>query len=246
MRPGPRSGSSWPRGRRPSARRWPSRAASARCSRCPGRHEDLRGPGCRGPLAGPPTRAPWLRSATPCTRRASSPCAASSTSPWPTCSTSRPRLVAVCADVRDPGNAGTVIRCADAAGAGGVVLTGDSVDVYNGKTVRASVGSRLPPPRRGRARRGGHRRGAARGGADRPRRRRRRRDRPRRGRRLRPAARTARRGCSATRPGASPPSSPPWPTTGSGSRSTAAPSALNLATAAAVCLYASARAQRHS
>jgi TrmH family RNA methyltransferase len=54
---------------------------------------------------------------------------------------SRPRLVAVCADVRDPGNAGTVIRCADAAGAGGVVLTGDSVDLYNGKTVRASVGS---------------------------------------------------------------------------------------------------------
>ena len=53
----------------------------------------------------------------------------------------RPRLVAVCADVRDPGNAGTVVRCADAAGAGGVVLTGDSVDVYNGKAVRASAGS---------------------------------------------------------------------------------------------------------
>ena len=35
-----------------------------------------------------------------------------------------PRLLAVCADVRDPGNAGTVIRCADAAGARGVVLTG--------------------------------------------------------------------------------------------------------------------------
>lgn len=50
-------------------------------------------------------------------------------------------LVAVCADVRDPGNAGTVIRCADAAGAGGVVLTGQSVDPYNGKTVRATVGS---------------------------------------------------------------------------------------------------------
>ena len=52
-----------------------------------------------------------------------------------------PRLLAVCADVRDPGNAGTVIRCADAAGAGGVVLTGSSVDPYNGKAVRASVGS---------------------------------------------------------------------------------------------------------
>jgi RNA methyltransferase, TrmH family len=52
-----------------------------------------------------------------------------------------PGLLAVCADVRDPGNAGTVIRCADAAGAGGVVLAGSSVDPYNGKVVRASVGS---------------------------------------------------------------------------------------------------------
>ena len=53
----------------------------------------------------------------------------------------QPRLVALCADVRDPGNAGTVIRCADAAGADAVVLAGHSVDPYNQKTVRASVGS---------------------------------------------------------------------------------------------------------
>jgi len=52
-----------------------------------------------------------------------------------------PSLVALCADVRDPGNAGTVIRCADAAGADRVVLAGDSVDLYNPKTIRASVGS---------------------------------------------------------------------------------------------------------
>lgn len=51
------------------------------------------------------------------------------------------RLVAVCADVRDPGNAGVVIRCADAAGAAAVVLAGTSVDLYNGKCVRASAGS---------------------------------------------------------------------------------------------------------
>ena len=50
-------------------------------------------------------------------------------------------LVAICADIRDPGNAGTVIRCADAAGADGVVFAGHSVDAYNPKTVRASVGS---------------------------------------------------------------------------------------------------------
>jgi TrmH family RNA methyltransferase len=50
------------------------------------------------------------------------------------------RLVAVLADVRDPGNAGSVIRAADAAGADAVVFAGDSVDPYNGKAVRASVG----------------------------------------------------------------------------------------------------------
>nr|WP_182481477.1 RNA methyltransferase [Nocardioides immobilis] len=55
-------------------------------------------------------------------------------------------LLAICADVRDPGNAGTVIRCADAAGADGVVLAGDSVDAYNPKTVRASVGSLFHVP----------------------------------------------------------------------------------------------------
>jgi TrmH family RNA methyltransferase len=52
----------------------------------------------------------------------------------------RPGLLAVLADVRDPGNAGSVIRAADAAGADGVVFAGDSVDVYNGKVVRSSVG----------------------------------------------------------------------------------------------------------
>jgi RNA methyltransferase, TrmH family len=51
------------------------------------------------------------------------------------------RLLAICADVRDPGNAGTVIRTADAAGADAVVLAGHSVDPYNPKTVRSSVGS---------------------------------------------------------------------------------------------------------
>ena len=50
-------------------------------------------------------------------------------------------LVVICAEIRDPGNAGTVIRCADAFGADAVILSSDSVDVYNPKTVRASVGS---------------------------------------------------------------------------------------------------------
>ncbi len=50
-------------------------------------------------------------------------------------------LVVVCVDVRDPGNAGTVLRSADAAGARAVVLCASSVDLYNPKTVRASAGS---------------------------------------------------------------------------------------------------------
>lgn len=52
-----------------------------------------------------------------------------------------PSLVAVLAHARDPGNVGTVIRCADAAGVGGVVVTEASVDPYNPKAVRASAGS---------------------------------------------------------------------------------------------------------
>ena len=54
---------------------------------------------------------------------------------------SAPRLVAVLVDTRDPGNAGTIIRCADAAGADAVILAGDSVDPHGGKCVRATAGS---------------------------------------------------------------------------------------------------------
>jgi len=52
-----------------------------------------------------------------------------------------PRLVVILANVRDPGNAGTVLRTADAAGASGVVFSDASVDPYNSKCVRASAGS---------------------------------------------------------------------------------------------------------
>ena len=45
------------------------------------------------------------------------------------------------ADIKDPGNAGTVLRTADAAGAEAVIFAGDTVDPYNGKCVRASAGS---------------------------------------------------------------------------------------------------------
>jgi len=54
---------------------------------------------------------------------------------------SSPQLVAVLASVRDPGNAGTIVRTADAAGADAVLLTPASVDLYNPKCVRATTGS---------------------------------------------------------------------------------------------------------
>ena len=50
-------------------------------------------------------------------------------------------LVLVLHDVRDPGNAGTLVRSADASGASGVVFTGRSVDPFNSKTLRATAGS---------------------------------------------------------------------------------------------------------
>ncbi len=55
-------------------------------------------------------------------------------------------FVVVCVDVRDPGNAGAVIRVAHAAGAEGVVCCEGTVDPFNAKTVRASAGSVLHLP----------------------------------------------------------------------------------------------------
>jgi RNA methyltransferase, TrmH family len=55
-------------------------------------------------------------------------------------------LLVVMVDVRDPGNAGTVLRAADASGSALVVFAGDSVDPYNPKTVRASAGSLFHVP----------------------------------------------------------------------------------------------------
>jgi TrmH family RNA methyltransferase len=52
-----------------------------------------------------------------------------------------PRLAVALAELADPGNAGTVLRTADACGAGGVVFGAGSADPYGGKAVRASAGS---------------------------------------------------------------------------------------------------------
>jgi RNA methyltransferase, TrmH family len=58
----------------------------------------------------------------------------------------RPATIVVCVDLRDPGNAGTVLRSAEASGAGGVVCCDGTVDMYNPKTVRASAGSLFHVP----------------------------------------------------------------------------------------------------
>lgn len=57
-----------------------------------------------------------------------------------------PRLLVVLTNVRDPGNAGTVIRGADAAGADAVIIGSSSVDAYNPKVVRSAVGSHFHVP----------------------------------------------------------------------------------------------------
>ena len=55
-----------------------------------------------------------------------------------------PMLVLV--ELQDPGNAGTLVRVAEAAGCAGVVLTERSVDLYNPKSVRATAGSLFRVP----------------------------------------------------------------------------------------------------
>ena len=57
-----------------------------------------------------------------------------------------PALVVVASNVQDPGNAGAIIRAAEAGGATGVVVAGESADAWSWKALRASMGStfRLP------------------------------------------------------------------------------------------------------
>jgi RNA methyltransferase, TrmH family len=57
-----------------------------------------------------------------------------------------PKLVAVAVETSDPGNAGTLIRLADAMGADAFILAGDGVDPYNAKCLRASAGSIFSVP----------------------------------------------------------------------------------------------------
>lgn len=64
----------------------------------------------------------------------------------PLASAAAATFVVVCVDVRDPGNLGTVLRSAEAAGAEAVVCCGGTVDLYNPKTVRASAGSLFHVP----------------------------------------------------------------------------------------------------
>lgn len=57
-----------------------------------------------------------------------------------------PRTVVVCVGLQDPGNLGTVVRTAHAAGVDAVLITTGSVDIYNGKVLRSTVGSLFHVP----------------------------------------------------------------------------------------------------
>jgi TrmH family RNA methyltransferase len=50
-------------------------------------------------------------------------------------------LIVFCVEVQDPGNLGTIVRTADAVGASGIILSRGTVDLYNGKTIRSTMGS---------------------------------------------------------------------------------------------------------
>ena len=58
----------------------------------------------------------------------------------------KPKLVVLLSQIRDPGNAGTVLRAADAAGADAVIFSSGSVDIYNPKVVRSTTGSMFHLP----------------------------------------------------------------------------------------------------
>ncbi len=59
---------------------------------------------------------------------------------------SRNPLLVVCAGIQDPGNLGTIIRSADAAGASGILLSKGTVELYNQKVIRATMGSLFHVP----------------------------------------------------------------------------------------------------
>lgn len=50
-------------------------------------------------------------------------------------------LIVFCVEVQDPGNLGTIVRTADAVGGCGIILSRGTVDLYNGKTIRSTMGS---------------------------------------------------------------------------------------------------------
>lgn len=58
----------------------------------------------------------------------------------------KPSHIIVCENLQDPGNLGTIIRCGEGAGITGVIMTKNTVDIYNPKTIRSTMGSifRIP------------------------------------------------------------------------------------------------------
>lgn len=50
-------------------------------------------------------------------------------------------FVLVCEDIQDPGNLGTILRTGEGAGISGVIMSANTVDIYNPKTIRSTMGS---------------------------------------------------------------------------------------------------------
>lgn len=55
-------------------------------------------------------------------------------------------LLVVLENIQDPGNLGTIIRTAEGAGATGIIMSNDTVDIYNPKTIRSTMGSLFRMP----------------------------------------------------------------------------------------------------
>jgi len=106
----------------------------------PGRHEDLVAQAVAEGVEVVEVTAAVL-AAMADTRSPQGPVAVASLLDVPLSGLACPRLVTVLDQVNDPGNAGTVIRTSDAAGADAVILTEGSVDPHNAKCVRATAGS---------------------------------------------------------------------------------------------------------
>ena len=141
--PAPSSGRAWWRDRAPSAPRWTVVRRSRACTSAPvPRSRSLR---CSSRVRAAGLRIAALKDGVlervGTTVTPQPVLAVASASPSDPEQLGRDGLVLIGAGLADPGNVGTLLRSAEAAGAAGIVLSAGSVDAYNPKVVRASAGA---------------------------------------------------------------------------------------------------------